>query len=315
MEVTVSFPESSLAAAYIEGDLDHTSGSQSSITRIVIHATVSPTQPGGARGNANYFQSGSAGGLAHYVVDPGEIIQCAPEGTICWHAPPNENSIGIELCDPQGGDPARWSDPDHQSMLALAAGLVRDIAARWNVPLVFVDSAGLLAGLNGITGHAQVAQAWHQTDHTDPGVDFLWPSFMSLVQNGATSARPPAIASEEDQIMAVLDDIKAAINDSKWSYPLTAYQEGSGIIMRAPGVAWIVPNPAYLDLLVFLRITGGSVVPVGDRANISSFLDTMWNSILDQSTNGAELTAALDKLVATVTAAEAAEIVAAGKAK
>jgi N-acetyl-anhydromuramyl-L-alanine amidase AmpD len=234
----VPFPESHLAAAYIQGDLDHASGSQSSVTRIVIHGTVSKTQPGGARANARYFQSPEAGGLAHYVVDPGEIIQCAPESTVVWHAPPNEKSIGIELCDPQGNtdvspdaaDPARWNDAPHQAMLTLAAALVRDVAARWNVPLTFVDASALRGGAQGITEHLQVARAWQQSDHTDPTSAGPWPrdAFMAALNNTApTPTAPP----EDDDMLS--------------SYRNT---DTGAIVTAGPGHWRPIESPAYYNL-------------------------------------------------------------------
>lgn len=188
-------PESHLAAAFIPGNPAHTSGTQAAISRVVVHCTVSATRDGGARGNAAYFQSAGAGGLAAYVVDPDETIQCASERAVTWHAPPNPGSIGVELCDPQAGDPARWHDDAHVRLLARGAELVGDIARRWNVPLVYVGSADLLRGARGITGHTDVSQAWHQSTHTDPGVGFPWATFMGLVTGAPHTAPMPAPAA------------------------------------------------------------------------------------------------------------------------
>ena len=166
----------------------HTSsGSNLPPTRIVIHGTVSPCQPGNARSVAAYFQSASSGGSAHYVVDPGEIVQCVADDVVAWHSPPNRYSLGVELSDPQTGDPNRWADANHDSMLRLAAGLVRDLAAKYGIPVVKLSPADLLAGKSGICGHVDVSNAWHQTDHVDPGPDFPWDKFLSYV-NGSTSA-------------------------------------------------------------------------------------------------------------------------------
>ena len=172
-----------MAYALIPGYSGHTSGTQTAVNRIVIHATVSPCVKGGARNVAKYFQSADAGGSAHYVVDPGEIIRCYAETTVTWHAPPNTGSIGIELCDPQKGTAARWADADHEAMLRLAAKLVREVAARWNVPLKRLSVADLKAGKRGICGHVDVANAWHKTDHGDPDIagPFPWTHFMQLV--------------------------------------------------------------------------------------------------------------------------------------
>lgn len=156
-------------------------GSQSRVDRIVIHGTVSPCVRGGARSVARYFQSRAAGGSAHYIVDPGEIIACLREGIIGYHAPPNTGSIGVELCDPQKGSSSRWRDDNHEAMLELAARLVRQIAARWNVPLRRLTVAEVKAGKRGICGHVDISKAFGQTDHVDPGSAFPWDHFMDLV--------------------------------------------------------------------------------------------------------------------------------------
>ncbi len=173
----------------IPGYSGHTSGPNGPITRIVIHGTVSPCAAGGAVNNARYFQRPDSGGLAHFVVDPTKIVQCCDEDTACWHAPPNHGSIGIELCDPQAGALARWDDANHKAMLGLAKALVHDLAARHTVPLTFVNAAALVAGKHGVTTHYEVSQAFHQSDHSDPGPGFA--PYMAYLL-GAVPAPPVA---------------------------------------------------------------------------------------------------------------------------
>ena len=173
----------------IPGYPGHESGPQYQIDRIVMHGTVSPCAAGGAEAVGRYFQRPTSGGLAAYVVDPGKVVQCAPEDMVTWHAPPNKNSIGIELCDPQAGPLSRWTDPAHKAMLALARPLVHDIASRHHVPLVFVDAAALLAGKRGVTTHYEVSQAWHQSDHSDPG-----PGFSPFMAYLLSVDAPPPVA-------------------------------------------------------------------------------------------------------------------------
>jgi hypothetical protein len=170
---------------YIEGSHKHMSGANGAVTRIVIHATCSGTHKGGAVENAHYFQQDSAGGLAHYVVDPGTVVQCCKEDTACWHAPPNHGSIGIELTDPQKGAASRWQSADDEAMLRLAAKLVVEIAHRTGVPLTRLSSADVKAGKHGICGHVNVSEAFGQSSHTDPGPDFPWAHFMDLVHQAA----------------------------------------------------------------------------------------------------------------------------------
>lgn len=159
---------------------------QGTISRIVIHGTVTPCARGRARGVANDFHTTSRDASAHYVVDPGEIVQCLREDVVGYHAPPNTGSIGVELCDPQKGAGSRWADADHEAMLALAAPLVRDIASRHGIPIRRLSAADLRAGKRGICGHVDVSNAFGKTDHIDPGSAFPWTHFLDLV-NGTES--------------------------------------------------------------------------------------------------------------------------------
>ena len=151
-------------------------GDNKPIKRIVLHGTVSPTMRGGARQIAAYFRGSSAGGSAHYVVDPGEVIQAAYDSVICWHAPPNGNSIGVEMCDMVGvgGGPtplpmSRWDSPDHKAMLKLTARLVAELCLAYDVPARMVGPLGLKAGRKGICEHSDVSEAFRQSSHWDVG--------------------------------------------------------------------------------------------------------------------------------------------------
>jgi N-acetyl-anhydromuramyl-L-alanine amidase AmpD len=203
---------SPLITAFIQGNMEHTEGMQAELNRIVIHATVSPSDEGGARNVADYFTQADASGLAHYVVDDKEIVGCASEDIVTWHAPPNPNSVGIEHCDPQTGteaqDVSRWLDSYHVAMLHNSARLVVDIAKRWDLPLVRISTAEILAGKRGICGHDDVTNAYHQSTHTDPGYGFPWEFFMSLVASKvsapiSTPVKTPASVTstiEEDDM-------------------------------------------------------------------------------------------------------------------
>lgn len=184
------------------GPAAHDSGSGNKpIHRIVIHETVSPCVPGGARSIAAYFRSPRAGGSAHYVVDPGEVVQVVLDDTVAWHAPPNEHSLGIEMCDYPSSlsldhwlakdpaqvehgnrkNPLRYLEKNHRQMLRRTARLTAQLCLAYDVPAKFLTPEQLLAGEHGVTTHANVTKAFHQSSHWDPG---LWPkrAFMRQVR-------------------------------------------------------------------------------------------------------------------------------------
>lgn len=164
------------------GPAAHTSdGTNKPIRRVVIHSTVSPCEEGQARKTAAYFRSPSSGGSAHYCVDPGEVVQVVYDSVIAWHAPPNAQSLGIEMCEYPSTNVKRWDDLDHRKMLERTAKLTAQLCLAYGVPPWFRNSFQLRLGLRGVTTHNMVSKAWGQSSHWDPGA---WPrrKFMRLVR-------------------------------------------------------------------------------------------------------------------------------------
>lgn len=191
---------------YLGPPFRYSQGNNKPIRRVVIHSTVSRCEPGGARSIASYFRSNSAAGSAHYVTDPAEVVQSAYDSVICWHAPPNGNSLGIEMCDTPGPVPHdppgsarwkalkrswRWVLPNQRRMLRRTAELTAQLCLAYDVPLEFLTPDNLRGGLRGITTHANVSQAFGQSTHWDPG---WWPRyrFMRLVRRYGRQIRKDA---------------------------------------------------------------------------------------------------------------------------
>lgn len=160
-------------------------GSQSSIDRIVIHGTVSPTVVGGAKSVANYFQVTGRPSSAHYVVDPGAIVQCVPDNVVAYHDGTNYNSIGIELCDWVDGLAARWNDQAHVDMLTRAAMLIATLSFQYKVPIEKINATQIRAGERGVCGHVDMRDAYpSRTTHYDPGVGFPWQALLTMAKGG-----------------------------------------------------------------------------------------------------------------------------------
>jgi hypothetical protein len=176
------------------------------ITRIVMHGTVSPCVKGGARAVAHMFATSSRDASTQYIVDPGEIVQAVPDSVVAYGAPPNKGAIHVEQCDMQAGPGSRWQDANHQAMLHLAAELVAGKCLKYGIPIRKINAADLRAGRKGICGHKDVSEAWHQTDHVDPGPDYPWAQFLSLVESYAhPKPNKPAITPKVKRMLVIKD--------------------------------------------------------------------------------------------------------------
>jgi N-acetyl-anhydromuramyl-L-alanine amidase AmpD len=96
-----------------------------------------------------------------------------------------------------------------------AAVLCRQLCDKHGVPKRKLSVADLKAGRRGICGHTDVTDAWHQSDHDDPGPWFPWDRFMAVV-NGHGGG-----SSSEELTVA---DVKALHNQIK---QLSAQLSGS----------------------------------------------------------------------------------------
>ena len=120
-----------------------------------------------------------------------KAVQVVYDGTIAWHAPPNPNSIGIEICDMPSTDRTRWDDDNHQRALEITADLTAQLCLAYDVPIRRVGPIGLKAGRKGICGHVDVSQAFGESSHWDPGA-FRWKRFMTMVRARADQIRKEA---------------------------------------------------------------------------------------------------------------------------
>jgi hypothetical protein len=172
------------------------------IRRVVIHSAVTECKRGAARALGRQNQTSKTGSW-HYAVDPFETIQCSYDAYVCWHAPPNPHSLGIEMADnpkpwPTGKQTAkwwfnltkvwRWNDKNHKLMLERAAKLTAALCVDYDLPAVFLSVADVKADKKGITIHANVSKAFGQSTHWDPGA---WPrgKFMRMVHAEVATLR------------------------------------------------------------------------------------------------------------------------------
>lgn len=245
-------------------------------TRVVIHATnpgvgfPAASSAGRAQSTAAYFALPQSGGSAQYVCDVVGETHCVPDNVISWNAPPNEHSIGIEVCA-EGGDPSaaplnysreQWLSPQAWPAVQRAADRTAELCHRFGIPMVRIGPGALLAGQAGVCGHVDVSQAWHQSDHSDPGPGFPWTEFMAAVTGSpAAPAMPGASPTVKDDPMA---DIPIQIKpDGTFRRMITAAEAGrsSAII----GEGWVKWANGWVGGASFhiCQLAGGGVMAGG----------------------------------------------------
>lgn len=159
--------------------------------RIGIHCTVTPCEPDERYAIGREFAQRSALKSAHYVADPGGIIQCIGDHSVAEATGSLTSSMGtvhIELCDAlvsvawDHKHAARWNDDNHTRMLHRASRLTARLALAYNIPIVKIDNARH----KGFLGHIDINNTFHDSTHFDPGPEFPWHSFIEQVREQAS---------------------------------------------------------------------------------------------------------------------------------
>ena len=167
-------------------------GNRSSIDWIVIHTMEAARTASAALDCAHDFATTSDARSAHYCIDNGAIVHCVAEKDIAYAAPPNTPGMQLEHAGFARLSAAEWQDEYSTTMLRLSAQLSASIAKRFNVPIGWLSAQDLLAGKRGFTSHAHISDAYHRSDHQDPGANFPHDHYLEIV---AAAMQPGAGAS------------------------------------------------------------------------------------------------------------------------
>lgn len=140
---------------------------------VVIHDMETSERLAAAEDVANYFRTTTRKASVHFNCDANSTVQSVLLKDIAYGAGgANPTGIHIEQAGYARQTVEQWADPYSQAMiLGQVAPLVAKLCVDWQIPVRFVDVAGLKRGDKGLTTHAECAKAFGG-DHWDPGPNY-----------------------------------------------------------------------------------------------------------------------------------------------
>lgn len=181
--VTVPTPDFPFVASFVQAK-NFRRGRIAKVRLVVLHDMEAAESTKTAENVAAWFAGPHAPmASAHFNCDSDTVVQSVRMSDTAFHAPgANQDGIGIEMAGYAKQTAAEWADPFSTAMLARVAQLVAAICAKHELPIAYVDEAGLLGGLAGVTTHAAVSKAFKKSTHTDPGANFPLAAFLDQVR-------------------------------------------------------------------------------------------------------------------------------------
>ena len=165
---------------------NYTKANRTEVDNVVIH-TIEITEASTSADRTAAWGAGPQAPRAswNYAFDDDSTIMCVPEKDVAWAAPGlNRRGVQFEHSGYARQTLQQWQDPFSRRMLARSSKMCAAVCTRWNIPIKFIDAAGLLRGERGITTHYQVTRGpgKGRTDHSDPGRYFPMSAYLDMVQ-------------------------------------------------------------------------------------------------------------------------------------
>lgn len=168
-------------------------GRSEAVTLIGIHTMEAPEVGSTAESVASYFKNPSVEASAHWCVDDNSRVRCVNDSDGAWTMPPtNHYSLNIEMAGYAGQTSAQWDDPYSNAVLDIAALCAAEWCHKYAIPVRHLTDSQIAAKEKGLAGHVDVNRVFHESTHTDPGPNFPWGKFLSLVSKHMSAMGSPA---------------------------------------------------------------------------------------------------------------------------
>lgn len=197
----------------------YTKGRQSGCpTVIVIHTTEGSEGPSSAEDGAAYDARRTDGTSTHFFCDSTSTVQCVRTTDTAHAAMYSGNRIGIhiEICGKAGQSSSQWDDDVSQATLRQVASLCRVLLADYPWPVVHLSPSKVRGGAEGFCGHDDISEAFHESDHWDPGPNFPWGQLFDLIEEDIVT--PEDMEQIADTVIAKLMSVDMSYHDQTVTY-------------------------------------------------------------------------------------------------
>lgn len=163
---------------------NYTKGRAKPIRIIVLHTAETGEGTTPAEGVGRWFQNPAAKASSHTGVDTDSICRYVADTDTAWCAPgANSDGLHVEITGRASQTTAQWADAASEATLRNAAIQVAEWCVKHKIPARYMTDAQLAGGsYRGITTHRQCTRALKRGTHTDPGPNFPYTHFLSLVK-------------------------------------------------------------------------------------------------------------------------------------
>jgi hypothetical protein len=184
---------------------------------IVIHTTEGSEGLKSAEDGAAYDQRRTDGTSTHFFCDQDNTVHCVKtsDRANAARATGNHYGIHLELCGKAAQTPTQWDDPASAGTIRQAAKIAARVARKWDIPvrhLTVAEVRGKTA--KGFCAHNDISSAFGESDHSDPGANYPWTDFLTMVR---AELEGEDVSFEADQVP--VSGVGVAADNTKWTGP------------------------------------------------------------------------------------------------
>jgi hypothetical protein len=169
---------------------------------IAQHTTESE---GGNTSVVGFLERTQNGSYQTMIDFDGEEVRMAPDNRQAWAAMNEGNRRGLHVCAMGRADWSRERWLQEGKLLERTAMRYAEWSRLYDIPLVKIGPDEIARGERGICGHIDITNAFHESDHWDPGYNFPFEVVIARAKEilgGAAAGQP---AGEDD--MATANDV------------------------------------------------------------------------------------------------------------